>query len=202
MQLRVWTAATIFMGSYLPLSLILLVQDFDYSYLRATMCWDFWSDGTHCVVPLGHPGISLSVFGLCLLSFVFTLFVLRVTKLKRSVKIVSASHVPAELMNYTLPYVVSFMGVGYNETGKFIGVLIFLGWMFWISFKTGQIMLNPILSVIGWRLYEIEYNFIGSRDLHKTSALVIGDLTEPTLANYNYIQDIMIARIKPESQEV
>jgi hypothetical protein len=53
-------------------------------------------------------------------------------------------------MNYVLPYVVSFMSIDYQVTGKFVGFLIFLGWMFLITYKSGQIMLNPLLTVFGW----------------------------------------------------
>ena len=38
-------------------------------------------------------------------------------------------------MNYTLPYVVSFMSIEYHDTGKFVGLIIFLAWMFWITYR-------------------------------------------------------------------
>ena len=58
-------------------------------------------------------------------------------------------------MNYTLPYIVSFMSFGYDQEGKFIGIVIFLTWIFWITYKSGQIILNPILVAFGWKLYEV-----------------------------------------------
>lgn len=60
-------------------------------------------------------------------------------------------------MSYTLPYIVSFMSLEYHETGKFVGLIIFLGWMFLITYRSGQLVLNPLLIVFGWRLHEVRY---------------------------------------------
>lgn len=97
-------------------------------------------------------------------------------------------------MNYTLPYVVSFMSIDYQDAGKFIGFVVFLGWMFWISYKSGQIILNPVLIALGWRLYDVTYQFAGGTDIHKTKALVQGHLAPGNHKQWP-IQDIQI--IKP-----
>jgi hypothetical protein len=86
--------------------------------------------------------------------------------------LIEVKYVPADLMNYTLPYVVSFMSIEYQDTGKFIGLIIFLGWMFWITFRAGQIILNPLLIAFGWRLYDIKYRYAGSQNLYSGFALV------------------------------
>lgn len=196
MKLRVWAAVFIFIGSYLPLSLILLAQDFDYQALGSKICIDFWSQGSRCELPFAHPALSISIFAVCFTCLLFTVFVLQAVQAKRPIKILSRTHIPSELMNYTLPYVVSFMGVGYNETGKFVGIIIFLAWMFWITYKSGQIILNPILPVFGWRLYEIEYSYIGGKNTFTASALIQGELDDGGLAQHEYIQEIMIVRAK------
>lgn len=202
MQLRTWTAVCIFVGSYLPLSIILLAQDFNYAYLGTPLCLDFWSVKSKCVVPFGNPRLSITIFIACFACLLFTLLVLKATRTKHSIKIVSAVHQPSELMNYTLPYVVSFMGVGYNETGKFVGVVIFLSWLFWITHKSGQIILNPVLTTFGWRLYEVEYSFSAGNEIFKSPALINGDLDESSTARHSYIQNIMIIRLTPNGEQV
>ncbi|WZB70433.1 hypothetical protein WJ968_33585 [Achromobacter xylosoxidans] len=72
-------------------------------------------------------------------------FVVEVRRLKAT---------PNEIINYTFPYVVSFMGITYGDPQKLIGFGVFLLWMFAISWKSGQILMNPLLLIFGWKLYE------------------------------------------------
>lgn len=194
MRLRLWTAAVIFIGSYLPLSLILLAQDYKFSFLEKSFCFNFWSQDTQCDLPFAHPKFSIPIFIVCTVCFVLTLFVLKVVRTKHSIVIKSAKYVPSELMNYTLPYVVSFMGAGYQEEGKFLGILIFLFWIFWITHKSGQIILNPVLVVFGWRLHDIIYSFTSENKEHSAMALSKGDIATGDVVKQNSIQNVMIIR--------
>lgn len=74
--------------------------------------------------------------------------------------------VPNDLINYVFPYVVSFMGLELGNTGKVLGFCLFLGWMFLISYRSGQILMNPLLLVAGWQLYDIHAN-IGGHIRHR-----------------------------------
>lgn len=154
MRFRVLTAIVVFLGSYLPLSMILLAQNYDYS---ASFCWTLWEPT--CQLPLRNPVFSLSAFCICAACFLITLFVLTLVKPKHEIELIEAKYIPTELMNYTLPYVVSFMSIDYQDTSKFVGLTIFLVWMFWITYKSGQVLLNPLLIVLGWRLYDLTYQF-------------------------------------------
>lgn len=116
---------------------------------------------------------------------------------KHVVTIRSATHVPTDLMNYTLPYVVSFMSIDYQETSKFLGFIIFLGWMFWITHRSGQILLNPLLIVFGWKLYDIEYSHKGESQPRLGRALVAGELEPGKDYAQVIVQDILV--IKPEA---
>tara|TARA_R110001606_G_C15398475_1_gene652547 strand:- start:6662 stop:7030 length:369 start_codon:yes stop_codon:yes gene_type:complete len=67
-----------------------------------------------------------------------------------------AKTVPNDLINYVFPYVVSFMGLDLSSDGRFYGFLVFLVWMFIITYRSGQILMNPILLALGWQLHELE----------------------------------------------
>lgn len=193
MQFRLLTALVVFIGSYLPLSLILLAQNFDFGALGRQLCW---YDGTsNCALPFQSPAFSIGLFVLTLFCFGVTILALVLVRPSLDVEITDAEYVPTDLMNYTLPYVVSFMSIDYQETGKFIGFLVFLIWMFWITYRAGQIILNPVLIALGWRLYSISYRYSGSDDEFKTRALVSGHLVPGGHKQYP-LQDIQI--IKPE----
>lgn len=193
MQLRAFAALALFLGSYLPLSLILLAQDIDYS---KELPFDFWAKDSDFQIPFMHPAFSLSIFILCFFCFLITLLTLKIVPTKRSLMITEAKYVPAELMSYTLPYVVAFMSIGYQETSKFIGFSIFLLWMFWITYKSGQIILNPLLIAFGWRLYDVKYTRQGSQEIHSGQLLSKNDITGKTTYTYNEIQDVLIAKSK------
>lgn len=113
-----------------------------------------------------------------------------------------ARYIPAELMTYTLPYIVSFMSIGYQETGKFVGLTIFLAWMFWITHKSGQLILNPILIAFGWRLYEISYVFPGDAKSKKNGRALVKGVIEPGKRYpHAVVQDVIILSINKPTGE-
>jgi hypothetical protein len=195
MQIRLLASIVIFLGSYLPLALILLVQDANYTLLGGTFCWRLWDERAGCAIPLGHPKFSLAILGLCLCCFSLTLAALSSLRPKVPIDVTDVKYIPAELMSYTLPYVVSFMSIGYQETGKFVGLTIFLAWMFWITYKSGQILLNPVLTVFGWRLYEIKYVFPDDKTVRNGRALARGIAEPGSRYEHTAVQDVIILRV-------
>lgn len=192
MRIRLLASILIFLGSYLPLSVILLVQDFDYTSLRRSFCWQLWRENSGCGWPLAHPRLSLAMVAVCLVSFCLSLLALSLSQPKLPIDVTEAEYIPAELMNYTLPYIVAFMGIGYQETGKLVGLAIFLAWMFWITHKSGQIILNPVLAVLGWRLYEIKYVFPGDLKSNDGRALAKGIVKAGRRYSHVVIQDVVV----------
>ena len=57
----------------------------------------------------------------------------------------------------------SFIGVDYGSAGKVAGLAVFLLWLFLITYRAGQIIMNPILLVLGWNLYEAEAKINGHK---------------------------------------
>ncbi|MPZ35616.1 MAG: hypothetical protein GEV13_32415 [Rhodospirillales bacterium] len=192
MQFRILIALLIFLGSYLPLSLILLAQNFDYASLSKPFCCAFWT-GT-CSLPFKNPAFAIGIFAVCVACLVVTLGSLAVVRPKHEILVKDAKYVPTDLMNYTLPYIVAFMSIDYQESGKFVGFLIFLGWMFWITYKSGQIILNPLLIVLGWRLYDLSYSFVGSNDPQNAKALVKGNIEAGQRCRQTSVQDILVIK--------
>lgn len=111
---------------------------------------------------------------------------------KTVIDISEVKHVPAELMSYTLPYVVSFMSLEYQETGKFVGLIIFLFWIFLITYRSGQLILNPLLVVLGWRLYEVKYRFPGDTKTYTGKALSKAHLEPDIRYKQLQAQDILV----------
>lgn len=192
MQFRFWASLIVFIGSYFPLGLILLAQDFRYDLLFAPLCWPPFTDG--CVLPLRNGIFPLAIFCTTLVCLVLSLASLTTVNPKIRIDIVNIKYIPAELMSYTLPYVVSFMSLDYQYTGKFVGLLIFLAWMFLITYRSGQLILNPVLIVFGWRLYEISFLFPGDKEKRTGRALSRVPLEPNQRYDQSTVQDIMIIK--------
>ncbi|MDX5997051.1 hypothetical protein HRJ35_07595 [Shewanella oneidensis MR-1] len=83
------------------------------------------------------------------------------------------------------------MGISYEAPEKLLGFAVFLFWMFAITYKSGQIIMNPLLLMFGWRLYEAKINMNGqSRNVR---ILNRGNLT-PGVYKVQTIQDFYIAQ--------
>lgn len=150
MQFRLWSAAAVFLGSYLPLALILLVQDVPKGLWGATSC--DWRRNYDCTFRLlEHPWIAIGsvvitggALGLAIVS-------INAVRLRHSVMVLEVKSIPNDLIGYLLPYVVSFMGMSYGEPRQVAGFFVFWVVLFAITYRSGQILLNPLLIVIGWR---------------------------------------------------
>ena len=194
MQLRTFSAFALYVGSYLPLAIILLAQDIDISTLKAGFCsLPAWREGD-CRLPLLHPAWSLSTVGFSAACLLLTLWALKVIKCQNRVQITEAKHIPADLINYVIPYVVSFMGIGFDSSANTIGFSVFFIWMFWITYKSGQIIMNPVLISFGWRLYDIKYHYLQSDDCLSGAVLSQVEIEPNSVYHQAYLQDVMIVR--------
>lgn len=189
MQFRILTAVVVFLGSYLPLSLIFLAQSLDYDKLDGAFCWNL--SAASCDLPIRSPIFSVAMVVATLSCFMITILALHLIRTNQTVNVLSVKYIPSDLMNYTLPYIVSFMSIDYQDFGKFVGFSVFLLWMFWISYRSGQIIMNPVLIALGWRLYEIEFKFVGGEAKHVGRGLSRGHLQIGN-ARQATLQDIQI----------
>jgi hypothetical protein len=163
MQIKLIPAILLFLGSYFPLAVILAVQDIKPEFWVQPICREpeFWRS---CVVPtFGHPSLAWSFMAVTLFSLGFFLWVLRSLDGSTEMRIEESKTIPNDLINYVFPYIVSFMGVKLGTTGKLLGFGLFMMWLFLISYRSGQILMNPLLLAVGWQLYEIRAEIEGNK---------------------------------------
>ncbi|MFM0042529.1 hypothetical protein [Paraburkholderia sediminicola] len=159
MQVKLIPSVSLFLGSYFPLSAILFLQDISEKSWAKSVCWSF----KKCEFPiLSNPGRSLTFFAICLVSLLFFILVLNRIPGLHELTVKESKTVPNDLINYVFPYVVSFMGLDLGGSGKFYGFIVFLAWMFLITYRSGQILMNPLLLAMGWQLYEISADIHGN----------------------------------------
>lgn len=102
------------------------------------------------------------MLGIALLS-VLLLF-LTVASTKRGnmpVKIKSVKNRSVDLINYTIPYIVSFFSFDLSKIEDMISLSIFLLLMLLLTIKSKSVFMNPILLLAGYNLYDLEYEFDG-----------------------------------------
>lgn len=177
MNLKFIPAIFIFVGSYLPLSLILLIQDIDDKSWRSNFCF---SNIKACVIPtLKNSLESLGFSAVCIISCLFLIcYFLNEIAATDEVFVESTKPIPNDLINYVFPYVVSFMGLDFSDGRKIAGFFIFFIWMFLITYRSGQILMNPVILLSRWKLYEASVTYGGSvRHVRMLSTSQIADKT-------------------------
>ena len=189
MQMRLFPGLLLFLGSYFPLSLILLIQDIKESSWKAPLCRI--AEVSSCHLPeLTNPGKAVGLLGICAVSLIIFMVLMKSLSGYSSLEVVDSKSVPNDLINYVFPYVVSFMGLDLSIDGKFFGFLLFIVVMFVITYRSGQILMNPFLLVAGWQLYELNIVTEGHRRCVKALSkeqVKSGDHLESCLVHGIYV---------------
>ena len=171
MKPRLFTAILLFVSAYSPLFLILAVKDFDFK-------------NTH---QFNHPLPVFLLLGLTALS-VLLLFI-TIGTLKRGnlvAEIVSVKNRSVDLINYTIPYMVSFFGIDLSKTEDVISITIFLVILLLLTITSKSIFMNPLLAMIGYGLYDLDYKrdgkifstvILSKHELHTGERYYIRSLT-------------------------
>lgn len=144
MKPKLLTAILLFISAYSPLFLILAVKDFDF----------------YCSYSFKHPiGISI-LLGLSVLSVI--LLFATINSIKRGnmpVTVKTVKNRSVDLINYTIPYIVSFFGFDLAKMEDIISLSIFLLLLLLLTIKSKSVFMNPILLLAGYNLYDLEYEF-------------------------------------------
>lgn len=147
MKPKIWTSILLFISAYSPLFLILAVKDFDFD----------------CTFRLKHPLAIYILLGLSFLSVIILFLTIRLMpKGNMPVEIKSVSNRSVDLINYTIPYILSFFGFDLSKWEDIISLAIFLTIMLVLTITSRSLFLNPILAFAGYGLYDIDYEFNGN----------------------------------------
>lgn len=197
MQFRLIPALLVFLGSYFPLAIIMAIQDIKIFSWNSDICINFHE----CHLPEFHnPWLSLLIFiitGICL---ILTSCIFKKLRYTYKIEIKETKPIPTELINYSFPYIVSFMGVDYESTEKIVGLVIFLVWLFLLTYKSQQIIMNPILLIFGWNLYDANICL----DKHNISTKILSKikLTSNKIYSCEKIQSIYVIKGDNEDDRI
>ena len=146
MKLRFVSSLLIFMSAYSPLSIIFLIQDFDFAKKEVM-----------------HPEIVWPILGLSVLSCVLLWMAVRYLKgSSPPITVKSVSNRSGELINYSIPYMISFFVMDLGNLKLLLSFGFFMFIMYWLTMKTHNIFINPVLAVMGYNIYDVHYERNGN----------------------------------------
>ena len=145
MRQRLWNAVIIFLSAYAPLPVIFCIQDIDlYSW------------------QLKHPIIVIVLLTISILSIITLWLTMRsIRHGAPPVEVVKVKNRSTELVNYSIPYMISFFVMDMGDTNLLISFLVFMLLLFIVTYRTSNIFVNPILAMFGYNLYDIVYKSDG-----------------------------------------
>lgn len=149
MRPKLLTAILLFISAYSPLFLILAVKDFDF-YITCSF---------------NHPKAITILLSLSILSVI--LLFLSIKSFSRGnmpVTVRSVDNRSVDLINYTIPYIVSFFGFDLAKIEDVISLSIFLILLLIMTVKSKSTFMNPILLLAGYNLYDMTFEYDGKTD--------------------------------------
>lgn len=169
MKPKLFTAVLLFISAYSPLFIILAVKDYDFECGR-------WSHPTPVIVMLAITFVSI------------VLLFVSVQAIKRgsmAVDVVAVRNRSVDLINYTIPYMLSFFGIDLSKPSDVISIAIFLSIMLLLTITTKSVFLNPILALTGYGLYDLDFRFDG-----KISSVIVISKLEMHPGDRFYIRSL------------
>ncbi len=135
----------LYISAYSPLFVILAVKNFDF----------IWSQDpiTKWTIILVIIVVVVSSIALLLCSLSYA------DRGNMNAKITSIKNRSLDLISYTVPYIVLFVGVDLSKLWDIMSLVVFLLMMMIISIRSGTVFFNPVLLIWGYHMYDIEYSF-------------------------------------------
>ncbi len=171
MKPKLFTAILLFISAYAPLFIILAVKDFDFKTSHVFQ----------------HPIPVYVLLGITVLSII--LLFATVASMKRGnlvAEVVSVKNRSVDLINYTIPYMVSFFGIDLSKPEDVISISVFLLILMLLTVTSKSVFMNPLLALVGYGLYDLEYKrdgkvystvILSKHELHTGERYYIRSLT-------------------------
>jgi hypothetical protein len=183
----------IFVSGYTPLFLIMIIKNIKeftwHEFIFASPVFGFASIKTPYWVVLNNPIVVLSLIVISALSLLLLKYILRnISDNPFDIKIVKAKSRSSEVVNYTIPYMISFVAFDLGKWQDITSLVLFLSVLCLLSIRSQSIFINPILAAAGYGLYDCTYIEGGKNKecvmLSKTDLLENSDETYKKLNNY------------------
>lgn len=164
---RLLSSIAIFLSGYTPLFLIMIIKDikkivwFEHVFENPLLCFKkieipYWFEFKNIDIVIAL--LILSILSLTLLAFVL----INVTKKPFAINVISAKSRSSEVVNYTIPYMISFVAFDLSKWQDIFSLSLFLSVLCLLSVRSQSVFINPILAALGYGLYDCKYNESGN----------------------------------------
>lgn len=172
---RIPATVVVFTSAYIPLFLILVLKDFE-----TAPSWHFL-----------NPTKSIFLIAISILSaLLLWIIAVRLKSGGYPGQILSATSKSGEIINYTIPYMISFFGFDLSKSKDIIIFTIFLSLLCLLSVRSQSVFINPILAIFGYGLYECE---VLENGIHKRfMAISKSDLKKDEQIRFNKLTNYLI----------
>ncbi len=145
-QLRPLPAFVVFLSGYWPLALIIAALDWNWEELSFKSPWTVGA-------------VVIAFVGSCIFS---ALHFTHYTKGDR-LKVVGVQDRSVELLNYAIPYIAGFTGLDTGSLGDILAMIVLLWVVFYVTYKTHTVVINPFLLSLGYRLYDLDFEWVDGK---------------------------------------
>lgn len=166
LRLRPWASMLLFLSSYAPLLVILVIKDYDPHQLQ-------W-------LPR-HPWFAAFILLIAIVSCIGVLRAVHEVQSGLAVKVTNASNKSGEMFGYSIPYMLSFLRIDLGDWQTLLSLFIFLVLLFVVAYRTQTVFVNPVLALAGYMLIDCTFE----RGTSVTQALVI--TKTPLKAGESYV---------------
>jgi hypothetical protein len=142
LRLRPWVALVVFISAYAPLLLILAIKDLDVSGNLPVPKNPWWFGG---------------LLVMAVLSCVVVLRTVGSVREGLQVQVSKAANKSGEMFGYTIPYVLSVVRIDLADWPTVASLLIFMGMMFVMAYRTQTVLVNPVLAMAGYMLIDATF---------------------------------------------
>lgn len=154
LRLRPWASLLLFLSAYAPLLIILVIKDYDPAHLG-------W-------LPR-HPILSGTLLFVAIFSSIAILRAVKEISGGLTVTVAKASNKSGDMFGYTVPYMLSFLRIDFNDWQTIVSLAVFMSILFIMAYRTQTVFINPILALAGYMLIDCTFK----RDEQEIQAMVV-----------------------------
>lgn len=153
---------SIFFSGYAPLFLIMAIKDVSGFVWYEKQFTESVFGMERLVFPyfltVNNPGVVIGLLAISILTVLMLWYVVKnIADNVFPIEIVSAKSRSSEVVNYTIPYMISFVAFDLSKWQDLVSLVVFLSLLCLLSIRSQSIFINPILAAAGYGLYDCQY---------------------------------------------
>jgi hypothetical protein len=143
LKIKYGTSVAIFVSGYIPLFFVLIIKDFNLEQLQ-------YNNQIQVMI----------VWLLVVVSYVWLRVTLHCLRREDSrmmaYKIRKVKFKSSEIVNYTIPYMISFYSFDLSDLKNILSFVLFLSVLCYLSIMSHSVFFNPFVAGLGYNVYELD----------------------------------------------